>query len=87
MKLQDIFTIHPDTACHTHDLLECPCDNSEEMRAIKDFDADDEPAEDSDEENERGFMHASQVKAEHIEKQDKEVSHLREISQTEIYWV
>lgn len=26
MQLRDIFTIHPGTACHSHDLLDCPCD-------------------------------------------------------------
>ncbi|KAH9994001.1 P-loop containing nucleoside triphosphate hydrolase protein [Russula vinacea] len=25
-ELRDIFTIHPGTACHSHDLLDCPCD-------------------------------------------------------------
>ena len=26
MQLRDIFTIRPETACHSHDLLDCPCD-------------------------------------------------------------
>jgi hypothetical protein len=26
VQLRDIFTIHPGTACHSHDLLDCPCD-------------------------------------------------------------
>ncbi|KAJ7078907.1 SNF2 family N-terminal domain-containing protein [Mycena belliarum] len=26
--LRDIFRIHPDTTCNTHDLLECPCDGT-----------------------------------------------------------
>jgi DNA repair and recombination protein RAD54B len=26
MQLRDIFTIHPGTGCHSHDLLDCPCD-------------------------------------------------------------
>lgn len=26
VQLRDIFTIRPETACHSHDLLDCPCD-------------------------------------------------------------
>lgn len=26
MQLRDIFTIRPETACNSHDLLDCPCD-------------------------------------------------------------
>jgi hypothetical protein len=29
VQLRDIFTIRPETACHSHDLLDCPCDRIE----------------------------------------------------------
>jgi DNA repair and recombination protein RAD54B len=27
VQLRDIFTIRPETACNSHDLLDCPCDH------------------------------------------------------------
>lgn len=36
MQLRDIFTIRPETACHSHDLLDCPCDR---IGASRDNDA------------------------------------------------
>ncbi|KAF7790310.1 hypothetical protein EIP86_001264 [Pleurotus ostreatoroseus] len=71
-NLRDIFTIHPNTACHTHELLECPCDNSDDMRAIRESDTGDGSDGESENGPERGFIHASQIRPEHIEKMDKE---------------
>jgi DNA repair and recombination protein RAD54B len=60
--LRDIFRIHPDTACNTHDLLECPCYGSgfdqDHASDILDNDAEDV-------ELEQGFVAASRVKPEH----------------------
>ncbi|GJE96776.1 DEAD/DEAH box helicase [Phanerochaete sordida] len=78
--LRDIFTIHPNTACHTHELLECPCEEDPDSlanlnRASKGpssgavSEAEDE---DEDGDSQTGFIQASAVKPEHIEKLDKE---------------
>ncbi|KAJ6558570.1 SNF2 family N-terminal domain-containing protein [Mycena vulgaris] len=70
--LRDIFRIHPDTACNTHDLLECPCDGT--LPADTKEDAIDEaPIEiDNDSDSERkGFVNASQVRPEEINKMEK----------------
>ncbi|EPT02698.1 hypothetical protein FOMPIDRAFT_1160247 [Fomitopsis schrenkii] len=71
--LQDIFTIYPHTACHTHDLLECPCESSGAMNqdAVPNADDGDDDASDDEGEQHTHFMSASQVKPEHIEKLDK----------------
>jgi len=75
--LQDIFTVYPHTACHTHDLLECPCESS---GGTINFDADgdrcgksegESNGESDDEEQHMHFMAASQVKQAQIEKPDK----------------
>ena len=70
-QLRDIFTIHPNTACHTHELLECPCDEgtggltaTEEESRRSASTGDDEDDSDS----ERGFIQASAVRREDIEK-------------------
>ena len=77
MKLLDIFTIHPQTACNTHDLLDCPCETSEEdgEENVLDAGIDDElsSSESEDEHPLNGFMSASQVKPSDISKLDKAV--------------
>ncbi|KAJ6607761.1 SNF2 family N-terminal domain-containing protein [Mycena sp. CBHHK59/15] len=71
--LRDIFRIHPDTPCNTHDLLECPCDGLTTL-STKDTTADETPLgcdlEDSDQE-EKGFINASQMRPGHIEEMEK----------------
>jgi DNA repair and recombination protein RAD54B len=60
-ELRDIFRIHSDTACHTHDLLECGCEHSD----TSGIELERPPAvvsDSDDEELERGFVVASQVK-------------------------
>ncbi|KZP03756.1 P-loop containing nucleoside triphosphate hydrolase protein [Athelia psychrophila] len=81
--LRDIFRVDPDTSCSTHDLLECPCNGlgqsglpeaGDVNRALANRvleateDTDDS---DSESETEQGFMAASQVKEETINKLDK----------------
>lgn len=64
-ELRDIFRIHLDTACHTHDLLECPCQTEEyiENALTPAVDLDTAGQSDSaDEDLERGFVNASQLK-------------------------
>ncbi|KAH9924448.1 P-loop containing nucleoside triphosphate hydrolase protein [Fomitopsis serialis] len=58
--LQDIFTVYPHTACHTHDLLEPQW----KERGESDGESDEE-------EQHMHFMAASQVKQEQVEKPDK----------------
>ncbi|KAJ6495564.1 SNF2 family N-terminal domain-containing protein [Mycena vitilis] len=71
--LRDIFRIHPDTACNTHDLLECPCDGTgtanTEDEPMGDVSIESDP-EDSESEN-KGFVNAAQVRPEEINKIDK----------------
>lgn len=82
MQLRDIFRVHPDTSCNTHDLIECPCINASGSdlsiaeKATSDSDTD-SIGESSDEEEEgtvKGFVAASQVKTEDIMRMDKAVS-------------
>ena len=78
-KLLDIFSVHPHTACNTHDLLDCPCEASnidlspkisrEDLRKV----LDEESSSDEDEDPMKGFMAASQVKQKDINKIDKAV--------------
>lgn len=77
MQLRDIFTIHPGTACHSHDLLDCPCDR---IRALEDDDIL-STANATLEDDKRvtvdatsGFIVASQVKVVDSPKFDKAVS-------------
>ncbi|KIM91969.1 hypothetical protein PILCRDRAFT_809966 [Piloderma croceum F 1598] len=74
--LRDIFRIDPDTACNTHDLLECPCNGMSKSNPLESIDINraqlDDDAEDSDDpEPEKGFIAAAQVKSEDINKMDK----------------
>jgi DNA repair and recombination protein RAD54B len=76
VQLRDIFTIHPGTACHSHDLLDCPCDR---IGTLGDDDAT--PTADAALEDDSkvtvgatsGFTAASQVKAIDYPKADKAV--------------
>lgn len=77
----------PDTACNTHDLLECPCGGLGKSNPLEPIDTnlpagkeDDEESEESDYE-EKGFMAASQVKTETINKMDKAVSFCKVLPQ------
>ncbi|KAH7920920.1 hypothetical protein BV22DRAFT_1020349 [Leucogyrophana mollusca] len=73
--LRDIFRIHPDTVCNTHDLLECPCDTHgqsvlHEIKNLVDSRSTDEQ-DDDDSDSEFGFVNASQVKPQKADKVDK----------------
>jgi len=73
-ELRDIFTIHPGTACHSHDLLDCPCDRTE---TLEDDDATSisDPVQEDDSRVEADaaprFIVASQVKVVDSQKADK----------------
>ncbi|KAF7362053.1 hypothetical protein MVEN_00550700 [Mycena venus] len=74
--LRDIFRIHLDTACNTHDLLECPCDGTIAVNTREEGDdvSMQSDSEDSDSEVEKkGFVNASQIQPEEINKMDKAV--------------
>lgn len=71
----------PNTACNTHDLLECPCNGTGTSTPLEALDMScallqKEETDDSEDESEteKGFMAASQVKVETINKMDKAVS-------------
>jgi len=63
--LRDIFRIHMDTGCNTHDLLECECDNSGQIP--DDFVMEDE----EDLAIEQGFVAASELRQEKLDATDK----------------
>ncbi|KAK7472895.1 helicase [Stygiomarasmius scandens] len=68
--LRDIFRINLDTACNTHDLLECICDNPSagQMEDSARMASD----EDDEDEDPKGFIAASQVKPGVLTKTDRE---------------
>ncbi|PBL03987.1 hypothetical protein ARMGADRAFT_1049644 [Armillaria gallica] len=71
--LRDIFRIHPDTLCNTHELLECPCDiqsmaSSSQPEPIPDSS---DNVSDSDYDLHKGFVVASQVSASKLDKMDR----------------
>ncbi|KIM45152.1 hypothetical protein M413DRAFT_441835 [Hebeloma cylindrosporum] len=66
--LRDIFRIHTDTACNTHDLLECPCDGS---TAAMNSQPDPVGTVDDDPEMKSGFINASNVRPNDLDAQDK----------------
>lgn len=49
--------MHPNTACHTHDLLDCPCDRED----VNGLDIPEGDSSDSEEEQPAKFISASQV--------------------------
>ena len=79
IQLRDIFRIHPDTGCNTHDLLQCPCGIENDIEGSEDNDVDDAVASDSDLDGEfdiqrpKGFTAASQIQPEQVNKMDKAV--------------
>ncbi|KAG2128615.1 P-loop containing nucleoside triphosphate hydrolase protein [Suillus bovinus] len=73
--LRDIFRVHPETGCNTHDLLDCGCDAGSKQfsdNTTSTSRSDIEVGEDDDDEDSAGtgFVNASQVKPRHIEKMD-----------------
>ena len=86
MQLRDIFTIRPETACHSHDLLDCPCDR---IGASGDNDAPltaDAALEDDSRlttDTTSGFVVASHVKVVDSPKLDKAVCALLFASRAE----
>ncbi|EIN11409.1 hypothetical protein PUNSTDRAFT_141784 [Punctularia strigosozonata HHB-11173 SS5] len=69
--LRDIFRVHLNTACHTHELLDCPCD-----REGSSTDREDDNAEYTDEEaestaEEMSFTLASQIKPGQLNRMEK----------------
>lgn len=75
MQLRDIFTIRPGTACHSHDLLDCPCDSvgtsgDNDALSIADALEDDSRLTAG---TTSGFVVASQVKIVDAPKLDKAV--------------
>ncbi|KAI0066149.1 hypothetical protein BV25DRAFT_1879216 [Artomyces pyxidatus] len=71
--LRDIFTIHPHTACHSHDLLQCSCDLDDTPDITDEISSqissDDEGSLDA--ETKPSFVMASQVKTDKTQRQDK----------------
>ncbi|KAI0036857.1 P-loop containing nucleoside triphosphate hydrolase protein [Vararia minispora EC-137] len=72
-ELRDIFTVHPNTLCHTHELLDCHCDYP--AGTGEDGSLEGEESSSSDEEGYRPvqFMAASQV---NTKKADRKVGTL-----------
>ncbi|KAH9998501.1 P-loop containing nucleoside triphosphate hydrolase protein [Russula compacta] len=73
-ELRDIFTIHPGTACHSHDLLDCSCDRpgmtgDDDAASITDTTPEDDSRINVD--AAPGFIVASQVKVVDSQNADK----------------
>jgi DNA repair and recombination protein RAD54B len=78
-QLRDIFTIRPGTACHSHDLLDCPCDRigtsgDDDAPSTADAALEDDSGVTVD--TTSGFVVASQVKIIDSPKLDKAVGTL-----------
>lgn len=71
-QLRDIFRIHSDTACNTHDLLECPCDGN---TVALNSQPNPVGSVNDDPETKSGFIYASDVLPHELDAQDKAVSH------------
>ncbi|KAG7450934.1 uncharacterized protein BT62DRAFT_1071552 [Guyanagaster necrorhizus] len=69
--LRDIFRIHPDTLCNTHELLECPCDDQPTAAFSQPEPISDLDDKDSDSDSHKGFRVASQVSVSKLNKMDK----------------
>ncbi|KAJ7188473.1 SNF2 family N-terminal domain-containing protein [Mycena filopes] len=73
--LRDIFRVHTDTACNTHDLLDCPCDGTLTTETPEevpdDVSMESEPEDCGDNPEKKGFVNASHVRPEEIQKMDK----------------
>jgi len=78
-QLRDIFTFHPDTGCHTHELLDCPCDRGDAGNDDNGFDTEEEEAEMAETERRmlKGFVTAASLSSEDIGAVDKSVSEPR----------
>ncbi len=78
MQLRDIFTIRPGTACHSHDLLDCPCDigtsGDDDVPSTADAAVEDNSRVTAD--TTSSFVVASQVKIVNSPKLDKVVGTL-----------
>ncbi|KAI9463687.1 P-loop containing nucleoside triphosphate hydrolase protein [Lactarius psammicola] len=73
-ELRDIFTIHPKTACHSHDLLDCFCDRAETSDDLDAVPTIDTGIDDGNRSNARAapsFIAASQVKSGDSQRADK----------------
>ncbi|KAF9467257.1 SNF2 family N-terminal domain-containing protein [Collybia nuda] len=66
--LRDIFRIHLDSPCNTHDLLECPCEGT---RATIIDDATLDASNDECSDQEQGFVKAIDLKPEQIDKVER----------------
>jgi DNA repair and recombination protein RAD54B len=74
--LRDIFTIHPHTGCHTHDLLDCPCEGSNKLAYLDPSDPEDLGDSGEHDSSRKGFIPASQINPGDMEKIDRAVRQL-----------
>jgi DNA repair and recombination protein RAD54B len=77
-QLRDIFTFHPNTGCHTHELLDCPCVKGDASGDDSGFDTEEEEAQMVETERRmlKGFVTAGSLSSEDIGAVDKSVSEL-----------
>ncbi|KAK9453128.1 SNF2 family N-terminal domain-containing protein [Dipodascopsis uninucleata] len=59
-ELRDIFTLHDETNCHTHDLLECKCDGCGTPH-VNDSDSEESTEESEGSEDDIGWVSATQL--------------------------
>ncbi|KAF8160977.1 SNF2 family N-terminal domain-containing protein [Crassisporium funariophilum] len=65
--LRDIFRIHTDTGCNTHDLLDCGCQLADNMAVSEQQSIDDDHEDENDPILEKGFVTASEVRPESLD--------------------
>jgi DNA repair and recombination protein RAD54B len=74
-QLRDIFTFHPNTGCHTHELLDCPCARGGAGDCDTGFDTVEEEAEMMEIEQRmlKGFVTAASLSSEDTDAVDRSV--------------
>lgn len=75
-QLRDIFTFHPKTGCHTHELLDCPCARGDVDGHDGGFDTEEDEAEmmKIEQQMSKGFVTAASLSSEDIDAVDRSVS-------------
>ncbi|GAA5946252.1 hypothetical protein JCM3765_000170 [Sporobolomyces pararoseus] len=73
--LKNIFRLHTDTACQTHDLLDCGCHRGENPESFASQDQDDDSSEAEEDDDLGGFVPASQWAGEPVDKRAIKKAH------------
>ena len=74
-QLRDIFTFHPNTGCHTHELLDCPCarGGAGDYDGGFDTEAEEEEMTEIEQRMLKGFVTAASLSPKDVDNVDKTV--------------